>query len=376
MPWYYAEDGQQKGPVTDEQFQSLVTTGRVRSDTLVWRDGMGNWAPYGTVVPAAASVAAAAPMTTSTLDPSIPGGVLCAECGRTFSPSEVIRIADRNVCATCKPILVQRLSEGAAPAAVPGVWISEEQLLQRDYRVEIGTALERAWNLFSKNAGLMIGGTLLAGLIGAACWGVSTAVSMFIPMANVLLQPLYAGPLGGGMMWFFLRLSRGERATVSDLFDGFSKRFVPLFLALLVQTLIGVACFLPVIIVALVGGFGAAIAGRGGNVGTAPAVGLIVALVITGLIGLGAIIYLTTAWTHTLLLIMDKNMKFWPAMQLSRKMVGKSWGMTFLFLLVAGIISGAGALACLIGMIVTIPLYYGMRAYFYDDNFRDLQPSA
>lgn len=375
MPWYYAEDGQQKGPVSDEQFQSLVAAGAVRPETLVWREGMANWAPYGTVLPVAAPVAMPSG-TTFSPDPGVPGGVPCAECGKTFPPSEVIRIADRNVCATCKPILIQRLSEGAAPAAIPGVWISEEQLLQREYRVEIGTALERAWNLFSKNAGLMIGATLLAGVIGGACWGVSTVVSMFIPMGNLLLQPLYAGPLGGGMIWFFLRLARGEPATVSDIFDGFSKRFVPLFLASLVQTLIGAACFIPVVIVALIGGLGGALSGRGGNVGSAPAVALIVAMVITGLLGVAVIVYLTTAWTHALALIMDKNMKFWPAMELSRKMVGKSWGMTFVFLLVAGIISGAGALACLIGMIVTVPLYYGMRAYFYDDNFRDLRPSA
>ena len=59
-------------------------------------------------------------------------------------------------------------------------------------------------------------------------------------------------------------------------------------------------------------------------------------------------------------------------MRLSRRLVSKRWWMTFLFLLVAWIISSAGALACLVGLLVSIPLYCGMRVFFYEDNFRDL----
>ncbi|HEY1171172.1 MAG TPA: DUF4339 domain-containing protein [Verrucomicrobiae bacterium] len=50
MEWYYAEDKQQKGPVNAEQFAELVRTGIVKSETLVWREGMTNWQPYGQVV--------------------------------------------------------------------------------------------------------------------------------------------------------------------------------------------------------------------------------------------------------------------------------------------------------------------------------------
>jgi hypothetical protein len=371
MPWYYADNGQQTGPVTDEEFQSLLTSGKVRADTLVWRDGMPGWAPYSTVMPASAAPSAffAGP------DPGVPGGVLCAECGKTFPPDQVIRIADRNVCATCKPILVQRLAEGAAPAATPGAWISEDQLLQREYRVEIGTALERSWALFTKNPGPIIGVTLLAGVLLIACSVVGMLISMVVPMGNVLVQPLYLGPLTGGLLWFFLRLSRGEAATVSDLFDGFSKRFVQLFLALLVQSLITVACLIPVGIVAVVMGISMGAFNRGGGA-SPPGVAFIMGIAIAGLFALVAITYLNTLWTHSLLLIMDKNMKFWPAMQLSRKLVSKGWWMTFLLLLLGGTISGVGALLCLIGLAATVPIYYGMKVYFYDDNFRDLQPAV
>jgi hypothetical protein len=49
MEWYYAEDKQQKGPVAEDQFAELVRSGVIRADTLVWRQGMSAWLPYGQV---------------------------------------------------------------------------------------------------------------------------------------------------------------------------------------------------------------------------------------------------------------------------------------------------------------------------------------
>src|SRR5262245_43870570 len=46
MNWYYVEQGQQAGPVDDAQLEELRRSGRIQADTLVWRDGMANWAPY------------------------------------------------------------------------------------------------------------------------------------------------------------------------------------------------------------------------------------------------------------------------------------------------------------------------------------------
>ena len=377
MNWYHAANGQQSGPFTDEQFRALIASGTVQPTTLVWETRLPNWIPLAQVpsevLPSAAPSGAFASAPTATGD-----GVLCAECGKSFAPDEVIRLADRHVCAACKPILVQRLSEGAAPASVAGVWINEEQLLEREYRVEIGTTLERGWNLFKNNVGSVIGATLLAGLVFIAGYAVTAGAAAVIPamnFLNVFIQPLFIGPLTGGLLWYFLRLARGESATIGDVFAGFSQCFLQLFLATLVQTLLMVACLIPV---GLVAGIGAFTLSSGGNPWGGAGVGFILGLVLGGLISLGAIVYFSICWTHSVLLIMDKRMNFWPAMRLSRKMVSKSWGnwgMTFLFLLVAGIISSAGALACLVGLLVTIPVYFAMKVYFYDDNFRDLQPT-
>jgi hypothetical protein len=41
--WFYAQDGQQAGPVSAAQLQQLVRTGRLQATDLVWREGLPQW---------------------------------------------------------------------------------------------------------------------------------------------------------------------------------------------------------------------------------------------------------------------------------------------------------------------------------------------
>jgi len=116
MNWYYADQGQQTGPVTEEQFTELVRTGKIQPDTLVWREGMAAWAPYRQ---------AGAPPHPSTPSPAGgPGFVagqnpeaVCAECGRMFAIQDMIHHSGPTggiyICANCKPVFLQKLAEGA-----------------------------------------------------------------------------------------------------------------------------------------------------------------------------------------------------------------------------------------------------------------------
>ena len=47
VEWFYAEQGQQKGPVTFEQLQALAGSGELKPTDLVWTNGMPQWAPAG-----------------------------------------------------------------------------------------------------------------------------------------------------------------------------------------------------------------------------------------------------------------------------------------------------------------------------------------
>src|SRR3954452_10134980 len=127
MEWYYVEAGKQAGPVTEADLDKLVSSGRIRADTLVWREGMPNWQPVGVVRPgvapsaagpAAASFSPAAPpMAGAVPVGSAPAaGVVCAQCGGIFPRENTIQYGSSYVCAACKRTFVQKIKEGVPTA--------------------------------------------------------------------------------------------------------------------------------------------------------------------------------------------------------------------------------------------------------------------
>jgi uncharacterized RDD family membrane protein YckC len=56
MDWFYADGTNRAGPVSDETLRELVRIGKITATTLVWREGMSNWQPYGTVAGAQPTV--------------------------------------------------------------------------------------------------------------------------------------------------------------------------------------------------------------------------------------------------------------------------------------------------------------------------------
>ncbi|MEP6662718.1 MAG: RDD family protein [Verrucomicrobiota bacterium] len=105
MTWYYAQGDQQLGPVSEADFENLVRSGIIHSETRVWHEGMADWQPYSYVTGTG---------TQTTVPPA--GSVVCAECKKIFPASETIRFGEAHVCAACKPYYVQRLKEGATMA--------------------------------------------------------------------------------------------------------------------------------------------------------------------------------------------------------------------------------------------------------------------
>lgn len=105
MSWYYVQDGERVGPVTDAAMGDRVQEGGVTPDTLVWREGMAEWRPWREVQKGAGTVPP-------------PVGVTglantCAECARPFGPEDLVEVMGGKVCAACKPTRLQRIREGA-----------------------------------------------------------------------------------------------------------------------------------------------------------------------------------------------------------------------------------------------------------------------
>ena len=120
MNWFYALNGQQLGPVSDSQLDTLLQSGAIDAKTLVWRDGMADWQPLAVVRPTASP----APPVVST------PGTTCVECGHAYAPTEMVVLNNCHVCATCKPKFLQRMIEGgAAPAHTSRIWRRDRQFV-------------------------------------------------------------------------------------------------------------------------------------------------------------------------------------------------------------------------------------------------------
>lgn len=49
MEWYYSNNGQQAGPVSQDQLAELYRNGTVKPFDLVWNESMTEWTPIGSV---------------------------------------------------------------------------------------------------------------------------------------------------------------------------------------------------------------------------------------------------------------------------------------------------------------------------------------
>jgi hypothetical protein len=176
MAWYYALNNEQKGPVEQVEFDALLQQGTINNSTLVWREGMATWLPYGqTVNPVSAGEATNAPS-------AIAGSIICGECGRAFAADQVIKIGNRYICAACKPTVVQKMREGV-------VSDTEYERIRKEH-IKHEASVKSVGLLYFLGAAVLalVGGVGLFAPLGASNRGElsMTAVGMmFIAVAGV-----------------------------------------------------------------------------------------------------------------------------------------------------------------------------------------------
>lgn len=371
MNWYYVEQGKQAGPVDEAQFAQLCASGQIREETLVWREGMPNWQPCRDVQPGLLPPPAPPLPPPPPLAPALaPHEAICVECGKMFPREEMIHYGDKWVCASCKPVFMQKVAEGVTHLARGQGRITEADLIARDYDVDIGGAVSKGWETFKANAGLMIAGAVVVYVI---IYGVGMVFNLArLPYLNYIAGIFLTGPLTAGLWLLYIKLVRGAIAEFGDAFRGFSSRYWQLVLTTLIPMLmvIGMVAVFGIFAVALiVPGFSPA---RGAH--TAPAIspGLFVPLGILFFIAVLGFIYITTCWRFALPLVIDKGLNFWPALQLSRRIVMKHWWGTFALLMVCALLGIAGVFACFFGVLITGPVAFAAISAHYDKVFGDL----
>src|SRR2546423_6221386 len=98
MNWYYAEAGQQVGPIAEEELVRLAESGKIQEDTLVWHEGLANWQVYGYVKPRPLS---APPVLPSPPPVSLRANeVVCVECGKVVLQENALSYGGEWGCAT------------------------------------------------------------------------------------------------------------------------------------------------------------------------------------------------------------------------------------------------------------------------------------
>jgi len=250
--------------------------------------------------------------------------------------------ADALGVPTPAPIIPPRL--GAPSAGRP----------EHDYELDIGDCISRSWELVKTHFWPVVGITTLIMLIVVAVnqfFGLFTrpAINSIILQHQIspgqilvlVLVTVASGPIYtifmAGLFRYYLKLIRGESAGVGDAFSGFGSsigQLVLLSLVLNVLTLIGyLLCLVPGI-------------------------------------------YLAVAWFFSIPLVIDRQMNFWEAMELSRKMVNKHWFLVFAFLLVYGLLSMAGLIACCVGIFVTLAIGLVALMYAYETIFSSTDAKA
>ncbi|HUJ11174.1 MAG TPA: GYF domain-containing protein [Verrucomicrobiae bacterium] len=295
-------DGKEYGPVTAEQLRQWIVEGRANAQTKVQAEGSTEWKTLAEF-------------------PEFSG---VSGTGTNLPPP---------------------------PNAVSADGLAA-QILLRGYEVDIGNCISRGWNLLKEHFGPLVGTSLLIFLL---IGGVGNLLRVMVDLAlGISFRPhglhglelirlqwpgmlvstvwnlLVGGALLGGLYHYYLKLIRGQPATLADAFRGFSKAFTSLTSANIAMGLLGLLGFL--------------------------------LCVIPG-------VYLGVAWRFTLPLVIDKQLGFWEAMELSRKVVTRQWFILLALFLVAGIISISGLVLCCIGIFATAPIGIASFLYAYEDIF-------
>ena len=124
MNWHYLENGETRGPVTQEEFVNLVKQGVITTETHLWAEGMADWKKYGDLI-AGRKPAAVAPVESATPEAAAAGGSLhiqhehvagerqatCSRCGSVGPASQLHLVGSSALCPKCQ-VGHQRLGLG------------------------------------------------------------------------------------------------------------------------------------------------------------------------------------------------------------------------------------------------------------------------
>jgi hypothetical protein len=272
-------DGKEYGPITPAIVRDWFAAGRIDGNTQMRGEGSSRW---------------------MRIAESPQFGDLCSTRSPRGAPAPAVRSQFYSV----------------DPEAVAA------DLIVRAPKLDVFTTVEKSWELLKGNFWPLVAATAAA--------LIAQSLLNLIPFIGFIFGALLSTVFTAGLYLQYLKLMRGYRPQLGEVFSGFSIAFIPLMLGGLVSSMLTV--------------FG------------------MILLILPG-------IYLAVAWIFTSMLIIDRKYDFWPAMEISRRVVTAQWWRIFVLLILAGIIGSLGVIVLFVGVFFTIPIFFGSVAVAYETLF-------
>ena len=288
------------------------------------------------------------------------------------------------------PEFAEAFTPAGAPAAMAPL-PSAAEVLERDYELDLGRCISRGWELLKENFGIIFASFLVMILVEIACIGIFNVFTVGF-VKNLLHAPiafriawnyfssavlsLVLGPLMGGLFLVYLKTIRRQATSVGEVFAGFQKAYLQLFLGALVVSMIVGAFMLPFNFVWQVKA--GPLLEQMQHMQNDPA-GLqkLLPQLLSAFTSALPVFFLcllpttffTVCWQFTLPLIIDKQMHFGDAMKTSFNMVKKHWWQVFGLTVLVGLVTAAGLLGCCIGVLFTAPIGIAALMIAYETIF-------
>lgn len=210
-----------------------------------------------------------------------------------------------------------------------------QQIIDGHYEFRLGDYISRGFTLMGRNPGGFIGFFVVLLLINI--------VLAVIPIIGTLISVVISPALSMGPYIVANKVDRNEATEFGDFFKGFD-RLWPLFLTSLLTGLVVLASILPGMIVMFSGGISAF---DGPESPTMLWLGILLILI--------PAVYLGVSYVFAPLFVWFYEMEPWPAMEASRKIVSKQWGLMLVFLIAIALIAASGVILLVIGFLYTAP---------------------
>lgn len=304
IAWYYSKDGQQNGPVSQEELVRLVGTGSVGAGDLVWREGMTDWTPVGQVPEFA------------TQPPAVPASAPAAPApGGPLNPYQAPESS-----------WMDQVSQVGAPAM-------GEEIVPGSQPIDIGDCVKRSFELTKRHFGMLVGvGVVyfvLSALSGAVTelavlpFGGSLDETKETPPAAVavgfvmnILSQIFTLWLGLGLVRIGLNVVSGKEVAIGMLFGESGKLLTAILASILYYAMV---------------------------------IGGLILLIVPG-------IYLALRFGQYQNAIVDKNLGVFDSLKYSSRITEGNKMNLFGLGIVGVLIILAGVIALVVGLIFAIPV--------------------